>query len=124
MAGQPTKCTPETQERICQLIRAGTTVEVAAEASGIAASTYYGWMQRGQGKEQPWRDFREAVERARAEAEAVLVGRVSRAAQSGSWRAATWLLERQWPERWAAIGERDHNSRELDHELDELLKAK
>lgn len=125
MAGQPTKLTPETQERICQLIRAGNTVEVASEASGIAPATYYGWMQRGQDKGQPYRGFREAVEKARAEAEAILVGRVQQAANSGSWRAATWLLERQWPENWAPLAERDRSgSRDLERELDALIQTK
>jgi transposase len=97
---QKSKLTPEVQERTCQLIRAGNTVEVASEASGITPTTFYNWMQRGIDEGEPYGPFREAVEQARAEAEAILVGRIHRAAQAGSWRAATWLLERQWPERW------------------------
>lgn len=121
MAGRPSKLTPEIQERICQLVRAGNTVEVCAEAAGIAPATYYGWMQQGIEGDGVHGEFRRAVEQARAEAEAILVGRVQRAAQSGSWRAATWLLERQWPEHWAAIGDRQAEN-ELDRELDRILK--
>jgi hypothetical protein len=43
---QKSKLTPEVQERTCQLIRAGNTVEVASEASGITPTTFYNWMQR------------------------------------------------------------------------------
>lgn len=120
MAGRPSKLTPETQDRICQLIRAGNTVEVASEASGIAPTTYYDWMQKGIDGPKRFKDFREAVEKARAEAEAILVGRVQQAATT-SWRAATWLLERQWPERWAPANERREVAGELDRELDRIL---
>ena len=48
--------------------------------------------------------IRRAVEQARAEAEASLVGRVQNAAQAGSWRAACWLPERRWPERRSGVG--------------------
>jgi hypothetical protein len=36
-----------------------------------------------------------------ATSEVRLVALVARAANGGSWRAATWLLERRWPERWS-----------------------
>jgi hypothetical protein len=42
----------------------------------------------------------EAVQAAQADAEASLVARMTLAAQRGSWRAAAWLLERKYPERW------------------------
>jgi hypothetical protein len=37
----------------------------------------------------------------RAEHEGILVAQLGRAAARGSWRAAAWMLERQYPERWA-----------------------
>jgi Bacteriophage Sf6, terminase small subunit-like len=114
MAGQPTKFSPELQERICQLIRVGTTIDIAAEATGISRASFFNYQ-----RQHP--RFREAVEQARAEAEAILVGRVHKAAQAGSWRAACWLLERQWPERWAALADRSRVSDELDRELAQML---
>ena len=92
--GRPTKHSPELQERICQLIRVGNSVEVAAEAAGIAPVTVYSWKQTNA-------EFADAIETARAEAETLLVARISKVAQRGSWRAACWLLERHWPEEWA-----------------------
>ena len=71
------KLTPEVTDQIARLIRVGNTVEVAAVAAGISRSTYFAWMDRGTkaGKaDEPYREFREAVGQARAEAEAVLVG--------------------------------------------------
>jgi hypothetical protein len=112
--GRPSKYTPEVQERICQLIRAGNTVDVAARAVGLNAALLYKWMQR-----RP--RFKAAIETARGEAEAILVGRVQKAASAGSWRAACWLLERQWPERWAPLSERSRIDKELDRELQKIL---
>lgn len=109
MAGRPSKLSPEIQERICNLLRVGNTVETAAGAAGIAPETFYDWMRRGERKgsrEKKYRDFKSAVEQARAEAEATLVTRISKAAANGSWQAAGWLLERRAPERWAKPTER------------------
>lgn len=101
-------------ERICMLIRAGNTIEVAAAAVGLSPNTVWQWLQRR-------KDFKAAVDTARGEAETILVMQVQRAAGQGSWRAACWLLERQWPERWAALSDRAQADRELDHELDRIL---
>jgi hypothetical protein len=89
-----------------KLIRTATPAAQAAEAAGISESTYYSWLKRGNpaGKKQadaPYREFREQVLQAQAEAEAILVTRIGNAAAKGSWQAAAFLLERQYPERWA-----------------------
>ena len=112
--GRHSKFTPETQEKICQLIRVGNRPEIAADASGINRSTFYRWQQT-----RP--RFRDAVAIARSEAEAILVGRVQQAATKGSWRAACWLLERQWPERWAPLTDRGKIDAELERELNGIL---
>jgi hypothetical protein len=92
------KLTPELQKLICTLLQAGNTKKVAAEAAGIAESTFYDWMQTTPA-------FAAAVEKAEAEAEATLVTRVAKAA-SNSWRAAAWLLERRNPDEWGIVSGR------------------
>jgi hypothetical protein len=60
-------------------------------------------MERGRRAGRPHARHRallEAVQGARADAEASLVARMTLAAHRGSWRAACWLLEREYPERW------------------------
>lgn len=102
--GRPSKLTEDAQRTICRLIEVGNTVEVAADAAGIGEETFYGWMRRGErsGKANaPHREFRAAIEQARATAEATMVTRIAKAAANGSWQAAAWLLERRAPERWA-----------------------
>jgi transposase len=104
------KLTPDVTAQAASLIRAGLDVELAARQIGISPATWYSWQARGvlEGRaNKPYREFRAAIDRARAENEAILVGRVAKAANAGSWRAATWLLERQYPERWSAQAVRD-----------------
>lgn len=105
---RPSKITPDLQERVALLIRAGNTVETAAQAVGISRATFFVWMTRGDDArpDSPYAQFRAAVEQARAEAEATLVTRIAKAAANGSWPAAAWLLERGSPERWAKVSER------------------
>jgi hypothetical protein len=89
-----------------QVIRVGGTVEVAAAVAGVSERTFYAWMVRGDPsrtskRDAPHRAFRAAVERARAERQATLVAVLTQSAHKGSWRAAAWLLEREFPEQWA-----------------------
>jgi transposase len=102
--GRPTKLTPEVQERIITALRAGNYQETAANYAGISAKTFYEWMQRG--KDEPesiYRDFREAVEKAKSDAEVRDLYLIDQAAQSGSWQAAAWKLERKFPQKWGRV---------------------
>lgn len=94
--------TPEVQERIVSAIRAGNYLETAAAYAGIGETTLHRWMQQGATDESDviYREFREAVERARAEAEVRTVALIQQAAPQ-SWQAAAWYLERSHPKRWA-----------------------
>jgi hypothetical protein len=99
---RPSKLTDELQERLVMAIAAGSTVEGAAATVGINSATHRRWMALGeQARTGRHRVFYDAVTRAEATSEVVLVGRMATAARNGSWRAAAWLLERRWPERWA-----------------------
>ena len=106
--GRPTKLTPEALAQVEQLVRAGTTIDVAAAAVGVNRATIYRWLAAGEKarKGTHTRELRDRVERARAESESVLVARIGAAAAKGSWQAAAWLLERRWPERWMKPTER------------------
>lgn len=104
--GRPTKLTPEVQERIVQALRAGNYQETAATYANITAKTFYEWMKRGESddeSERIYRDFREAVEKAKADAEVRDVALIDKAATDGSWQAAAWKLERKFPQRWGRV---------------------
>jgi hypothetical protein len=108
--GAPTTLTPEIQAKLVQLLGAGNYVDVACAASGVPRPTFYGWMKRGAldgeaPEDERYREFRAAIERARAEGEAMLVTIIAKAARS-SWQAAAWILERHQPERWERPSQR------------------
>lgn len=101
MAGRKSKLTPERQERICELLRAGNYAGVAAKAAGIAESTFYAWIERGEkARTGAFAEFAEAVKKAEAEGETAALEIIQTAALE-SWQAAAWLLERRFPQRWA-----------------------
>lgn len=79
---RPLALTPEVQHAIVTALRAGASVEDAVIASGVSTTTYYRWTQRGRieaerldanprarpkAADTPYREFWEAVTRARAE---------------------------------------------------------
>jgi transposase len=102
-AGRPTKLTPELQDDLVVLLAAGSPVGLAARTVGVSRRSVVRWL-RGRG-------LRERVDQARSDGrehtdavtEARLVTLIARTA-STDWTAASWLLERQFPERWS----RDH----------------
>ena len=98
--GRPTKLTPEVQEKIVSLVRAGNYPEVAAQAAGIDPRTYYRWMEKGEDGPAPYGQFRHAVKEAQAAAESHAVTIIRKAAIDGSWQAAAWFLERSHPRKW------------------------
>jgi hypothetical protein len=98
----PTKLNETTQKRIVEAISTGNYMETAARYAGIDRKTFYNWMERGAGDdaEPLYREFREAVEEAKAAAEVRAVLRITQAANDGTWQAAAWWLERTRPKQW------------------------
>lgn len=91
--GRPSKLTEERQKTICDLIRAGNTRECAAGCAGIGRTTFFRWLEENG-------DFRDAVEKADADAEARNVMIIQKAAQAGTWQAAARWLEARRPRDW------------------------
>jgi hypothetical protein len=103
--GRRSLLSPAVTARVVQIVQAGGYMESAAAAAGISRRALFEWLARGDPAgsnpdDEPYREFRAAVDRAKAEAEARHVVLISSAA-SKDWKAAAWLLERQNPERWA-----------------------
>lgn len=99
--GAKSKLTPETVEKIAASIRAGNYAKVACASAGISESVYYKWLDEAKapGASKELLEFMELVERAEAEAEAIKVAQVAKAATK-TWQAAAWFLERKHGERW------------------------
>jgi len=116
---RPSLLTPERTEKIVALIAAGNFAETAALASGISKQTYYNWLARGRAerdrlnekpnlkvraKEEPYLEFFDSIEKARAEAEARMVVLITKAAQEPrTWQAAAWWLERVAPQKYGRV---------------------
>lgn len=110
--GQPTKLTPDLQERIVQAIRAGNYAQVAAAYVGISHQTFYNWLRWGEEQgEGKYFEFFEAVHAAQASAEVRAVTHIQKA-MPDDWRAAATFLERRHPERWGRRNATEQQTKE------------
>lgn len=98
--GRPSKFSPEVQDKIVGLIRAGNYIETAAAIAGISKETFYDWMKQGADPKSRFAPFSDAVVKASAEAEAMDLLLIGQAARAGQWQAAAWRLERKHPKKW------------------------
>lgn len=124
-AKRRSKLTPQVQKSIVESLELGNTREGAAAYAGISHATFYRWMETGEADiehdvSSKERDFREAVTRAEGVAEQSLVAEVRRSAvgfvnpttrkrEGKDWRAAAWLLERRYKDRWSQQIEAKHS---------------
>src|SRR5262245_49996350 len=107
--GRPTKLTPKLQKHLCELIAGGNFYQAACACCNLDYATFARWMARGRDEESgPYRDFCEAVEKAEAEAEALIVNRwVARTPEE--WQACRDFLARRHPSRWGPKEKHEHS---------------
>lgn len=99
--GAPTKLTPEIGEALAKFVRTGNNIDASCALVGVGKRTVYDWLYKGvNDKKGAYHDFAQLMEKAKAEAEAVRVGRIGQAGAAGEWTADAWWLERVNPERW------------------------
>jgi transposase len=114
-AGRKSILSESLTDDLVRLLAAGNYLEIALDAIGLGRSTFYEWLERGEldeggaKKDEAYRKFRERIEKARAEGEARNVTVVA-AAAAEDWKAAAWMLERQFPERWGRVPPKDRSS--------------
>ena len=89
---RPTKRSPEREQVILNALRLGNTRRNSAAYAEISHETFYNWLDD--------LTFRDAVEKAEADAEARFVGQIVKAAHDGTWTAAAWWLERRRREHY------------------------
>jgi hypothetical protein len=98
-------CTTEMRRLVAELLAAGLTIPIACRAVGIPKATWGSWNMRGKadseaGVESVYADWWDAMQEAKAACEANLVRMVC-AGSVADWKAAAWLLERRYGQRWA-----------------------
>jgi len=110
--GHPSKFNEDRAEKLLQAVRGGNYLETAARYAGLSYSTLRRWILKADDPDAPpeYGEFRDALEKARADAEVASLAKIQKAASEGAWQASAWYLERSWPERW---GRRDTNRVEL-----------
>jgi len=101
VGGRPSKLTAELANKIVSLLQAGITMEIATQAVGITATTAYQWIDKGKRENpgHPYREFADAIGKARALCEINLVSIIAKNAPQDS-DDAKWLLERMFPARY------------------------
>src|SRR6266566_5013569 len=88
------------QRKICGLLSQGSAIKSACIICGLGERTFYDWREKGKAGEGPFARFFAAVTRARETHKADLIERIV-AATKADWKAASWLLERQFPNEFA-----------------------
>ena len=101
-----------------QLIQDGVDFNIAADSSRLARSTIFEWLKKGREiqanhdgsenlsmNERTLLDFLERFKRARVASEVKAVEVINLSIEKGSWRAAAWMLEHRFPERWSTAKE-------------------
>jgi hypothetical protein len=130
--GRPQAFSQERADRAVEAVRAGHTRRAAAQAAGVGASTLFRWLECSERPDAPeeYRDFWDRIHSAEAESERSLVDIVLAEAKSGSWRAATWLLEKRHAREWAPKAKVEFNTpapgaqaREIQSTIDEANAA-
>jgi hypothetical protein len=103
MRGRPSKLTPEVQQRLCDAIAAGNYYQAACGYAGISYKVFREWMLKGEkARSGQFRDFRDAVTKAKTDAEVQVVA-FWRAQLPSDWRACRDFLARRYPQRWGPM---------------------
>ena len=92
--GRKTKLSAEIQKAVCDAIENGATYAAAAEAAGIAVSTFNEWLRDDRPR---FVEFSEAVRGANARFMTEAMKQIRMAGRK-DWRALAWSLERRMPE--------------------------
>lgn len=96
-----TKLTPELQARFVEAIAKGAHYVDACNYAGISYETFRLWREAGeQAKSGAMLAFFVAVKEAEGAATLGALDIINKAADEGAWQAATWKLERRYPDRY------------------------
>jgi hypothetical protein len=101
--GRKTRCTAQLQAQFCEASAKYHTIKDACAVAGIGESTFYLWLLRGMAGEEPYLEFVEMVQLARARVRTSLVDEII---TDKDWRAKAWYLERTWPDAFGPVAHR------------------
>jgi hypothetical protein len=89
-------------DKITQAILIGATWELAALYAGISTDTLARWRKRAEKAPAgtPLAEFRQRLLEAEGRAAIGWLAKIEKAASDGNWQAASWKLERRYPEQY------------------------
>ena len=97
----PRKLTEDLIDELSRLIGEGNYIITACQSVHISDQTYRNWRTRGKDATSGlYKQFYDAMQVAEAKGEVKYVGVIRDAANTGTWQAAAWFLERKYPDRW------------------------
>jgi hypothetical protein len=113
MAGRKTKLTEKLIKNAGDLIKLGNYTTTVCQYLGIDQTTWYRWIREGKtARSGLKKQFYQTIKESEAHAEIRNVGILQKAVND-DWHAASWYLERKFPERW---GRRDRIDANLNHQ--------
>jgi hypothetical protein len=95
--GRRTKLDVKLQREICGYLSDCCTIRTACEATGMSESSFYLWVEKGEEGRSPYKEFSEAITRARGRAKARIVHSLL---DEKDWRARLELLARVFPDEY------------------------
>jgi hypothetical protein len=115
--GRPTELTEDIIDTVVMALRSGAYVETAMNFVGVDRQRFYDWNKKAmeelkerddaldkgvvrQPKNEIYVEFHNAIKKAMAESELLMLQVITNAANSGNWMAAAWRLERKHPDRY------------------------
>jgi len=102
------KLTDELIEKAKNYIAFGMTAEDTYTVLSVSKGSWFSWLKRGKEaaennypkKDAIFRRFYETIEKAKLAREITYIERIDKASND-EWRAAAWLLEKLYPEKYA-----------------------
>lgn len=115
--GRPTELTEDIIDTVVMALRSGAYVETAMNFVGVDRARFYDWNKKAmeeikardealesgsnrQPKNELYVEFHNAIKKAMAESELLMLKIITDSANSGNWMAAAWRLERKHPDRY------------------------
>lgn len=102
IVGNPRTASKRKIESICNLIRCGNYVKPSVQANNVNYSTFLSWMNKGKKGVEPYEEWYNMIEQAKAEAEIGMSMRIHESAENGNVGADMWKLARMFPQKWGA----------------------
>lgn len=89
-------------DKLEQAILIGATYELAAKYAGISWYTFQKWRDAAVTAKAgtPLAELRDRLEQAEGRAAIGWLAKIEKAANDGNWQAASWKLERRYPEQF------------------------